>query len=155
MESSWRPVSSDISEGSILGPILLNFFINDLDNRRQYTLSKFADVTRRGSVVDIPEGCAATQRDHNRLKEWADSNLMKFNKGKCKVLRLERNNPMQQYTLGANWLESCLAEKALGVMVDNVNVSQQCALAAKASSILGSTASRMREVFFTSWDQAR
>ena len=31
---------------------------------------------------------------------------MKFNKGKCQVLHLRRNNPMHQYTLGTNCLES-------------------------------------------------
>ena len=45
---------------------------------------------------------------------WADGNLVKFNKEKCKVLRLGRNNPLHQYMLGATQLESSLAEKDLG-----------------------------------------
>lgn len=74
------------------------------------------------------QGRDATQRNLIRLEKWAVRKLMKSSKGPSSVLPLGRNYHRHLYSLRANQLKSGLAEKDLGVLMENqLTMSQQCA----------------------------
>lgn len=87
-KSTWQSATTGVPQGSVLGSVLSNVFINDLDDGTECTLSKFADNTKLGGAVDMLDGRAARQRDLNRLGKRADRNFGGYNKSKCKFLHL-------------------------------------------------------------------
>jgi len=132
--SRWRSVTNGVPKGSLLGPIVFNIFINDLESGIECTLNKFAD-----KACTRLSGLDAIQRDLDKLKKWAHVNLMRFIRAKCKVLHLGRSNPWYQYRLEDEGIESCPTEKDLRVRwgKKSLDVSHKCALAVlKANCIL-------------------
>ncbi|GAB0190685.1 mitochondrial enolase superfamily member 1 [Grus japonensis] len=113
-----RPVTNGVLWGLALGLALFNIFVGDMDSGIECTLSKFANNTKLCGVVNMLDGRDAIQRDLDRLERWANANIMKFNKTKCKVLHVGRHNLKHKYRLGRDWIESSPEEKDLGVLVD-------------------------------------
>lgn len=69
---SWRPVTSSVPQGSVVGPILFNSFKNELHDRAERALSKSTAGPTVGGVVNAPEGCAAAKGNPERLEKWPE-----------------------------------------------------------------------------------
>lgn len=64
--SNWKPHKWCFT-GFILGPVLFNIFISDLDKGSKCTPGKFAGNTKSSTSVVLLEGRRALQRDLDKL----------------------------------------------------------------------------------------
>jgi hypothetical protein len=139
--SKWAPVLSGVPQGSVLGPILFNIFINDLDSvvTADQILKKFADDTKLGQVLDSHDSAAALQSTLNKLYDWSVQWGMQFNIAKCHVMHVGRNNPCHVYRMNGQQLAVTKAERDVGVIIsDTLKPSDQCKRAAStAGAVLG------------------
>uniref|UniRef100_A0A8C5R211 Reverse transcriptase domain-containing protein n=1 Tax=Leptobrachium leishanense TaxID=445787 RepID=A0A8C5R211_9ANUR len=149
--SRWTPVVSGVPQGSVIGPILFNLFINDLEIGIESHVSVFADDTKLGKVIQCEQhvtvcvqviqceqDVTSLQRDLDKLGDWALKWQMRFNLDKCKVMHFGVKNTQAIYTLNGTELGKSKQEKDLGIIIDfklSNNVQCQTA-AAKASKVL-------------------
>ena len=120
--SSEIPVTSGVPQGSVLGPTLFIYFINDLPQVVNCTMKIFADDTKAYVPIFDSSDSLKLQEAIDNLVEWSERWLLKFNNSKCKVLHLGKNNPCYPYTIhedaNVSTLEVTICEKDLGVHID-------------------------------------
>ena len=122
-ESGSIPVTSGVPQGSVLGPILVIYFmINYLPDVVKCICEIFADDTKAYSQVSDDVFHETIQESINAMVEWGDKWLSYFNSDKCKVLHLGKSNPKHPYKMFdgtvLKTLESTECEKDLGVYID-------------------------------------
>ena len=79
-------VVSGIPQGSVLGPCLFLYYINDLPDGLTSTTRLFADDTIIYVTVSSTSHAEALQADLDRLAAWEAKWLMEFHPVKCQVL---------------------------------------------------------------------
>ena len=60
-----------VFRGSVLRPLLFLIYINDLDTGITSRISKFADDTKMGRVIETESDRERLQEDLDRLHEWS------------------------------------------------------------------------------------
>ena len=88
----------------MLGPLLFIIYINDLDENIGGMVSKFADDTKIGGIVDSEEIYLQLHRDHDQLGQKADEWQMEFNLDKCEVMHFGRLNQGRIYSVNGGVL---------------------------------------------------
>ena len=122
-KSSTCPVTSGVPQGSVLGPMLFVYFINDLPDVCTVPTKIYADDTKAFSQIKTDEDRAMLQHSIDQMYRWTQEWQLLFNQSKCKILHIGENNPKYKYYIGegANRreIETSVIEKDLGVLVDN------------------------------------
>jgi hypothetical protein len=130
-----------VPQGSVLGPVLFNVFINDLDDEAtlKQLLKKFADDTKVGQVIESVKDSNELQGTLNRLCDWAARWGMCFNVEKCHVMHVGRCNTRTEYYMNGHKLAATSAERDVGVIIsDDLKQADQCRKAAQtAGAVLG------------------
>ena len=111
------PVSSGVPQGSVLGPTLFIYFINDLPNLINNSKIKiFADDTKAYNSINNPEDIINLQNVIDEMFLWTQKWLLKFYKDKCKILHIGKNNPKHEYSIGPEFDKSKLDTTHLAVI---------------------------------------
>ena len=80
-------VTSDIPQGSVLGPLLLLAYVNIIWRNMESTIRLFADDCVIYRKIINNADMEKLQKDLDRLGEWAVENAMKINPSKSKASR--------------------------------------------------------------------
>jgi len=66
--SMWKSVMNSVPWESVLGPVLFDIFVGNMESGIKSTFSKFADDTKLSITVIMLEGRDAIQRDLGRVE---------------------------------------------------------------------------------------
>ena len=89
-------VRSGVPQGSHLGPILFNIFINDIADNLLYDYLLYADDMKIFRKITNDQDSHILQQDLNELHRWCVMNKLKLNIGKCSVIHFSRSQNQRQ-----------------------------------------------------------
>ena len=124
--STWKDIEIGVPQGSILGPLLFNIYINDLflfiEDPKAF-ICNYADDNTLYSADKDPE--ILMKRLHSNMvvvSAWFQDNGLKLNADKCKLIVLKGFKNVN-YTFSLNLNNEVLIEvpevKLLGIVIDN------------------------------------
>ena len=98
-QSNAQYIKAGVPQGSILGQLLFLVFINDVVENIEWGINLFADNTSLSLIIRIPNDAGQSlQRYIEKINNWAETWLVKFNPSKSESLIIKRKNAQNTHT---------------------------------------------------------
>lgn len=140
--SKWHTVPSGVPQGSLLGPLLFNIFVNDIKSCfRSSQFLLYADDMKIFRKIETAHDCYLLQQDLVALEDYCSLNKLDLNVSKCFSITFTRKpNPiLYDYTLKTRNLKRVNEIKDLGVIHDTKFTYEKHinAISKKAIKVMG------------------
>lgn len=112
---------SGIPQGSVLGPLLFNLFINSINSCfKNSKFLLFADDLKVFLKIKSINDAIKLQSDLNRLMSWCSINKLQFNLNKCVHITYSHSrHPLHvSFSIGSSILETVYEINDLGIIFD-------------------------------------
>ena len=118
--SEWKTTSVGVPQGSVLGPLLFNIYINDMfmfiSNSQ---ICNYADDTTLYVIEqDIEQAIKTLEQDVVITREWFQNNYMKLNEEKCNLINFSKSNINTSLKIDNTTIKPSKEQKLLGISVE-------------------------------------
>ena len=123
--SSWKEITNGVPQGSVLGPLLFNIFINDIFYFvKESDICNYADDnTLSVADLEIETIIHILTLDISVLNKWFTNNGLVLNEDKCQFLILQSpraiKNEISTITFRNKTISECDKGKLFGITLDN------------------------------------
>jgi hypothetical protein len=109
--------TSGVPQGSVLGPVLFNIYVNDLPSRLNSECLFFADDLKIWCELSSVGDSTKLQNDLDTIAAWADEMKLPINTTKSQLISIGKTETINQYTLNDISIPREKSVRDLGVMV--------------------------------------
>ena len=145
LKSDWKELNKSVPQGSILGPLIFNIFMNDIfyfvKNANLYNYANDNSVSVNDKELSMVS--RLLQSEAEVTVRWFSDNAMEANPGKFQGILFKGNKhaPDFNVSIGGKDIEFCKSMSALGICIDenmnfDIHIDNICLKASRQNSAL-------------------